>query len=282
MIFLLLVQEHGGSGTQWLRFLTWTESFSSHTFDTVDPVVWSLVVELLFYALLPVLALALSQLAGPSRARATAILVALAAVSLLFRLYVTKWSTVTLLWRYTLPATFMFFVPGMLVALIRCGWERQPPPRRWPGLLRADTWILAAVALWLITCTDYDLLPLLVPAGLLLVGACVLPLHSGPVLRLLEWRPIAVLGIASYSLYLWHLPLIRAVAGAGASPYGFSGLLLRVAPLACFVSLLSYRIIEMPFLRLRRRWSPAGATQAGARGSEVVRSAPANPPGAGA
>jgi peptidoglycan/LPS O-acetylase OafA/YrhL len=75
----------------------------------------------------------------------------------------------------------------------------------------------------------------------------------------LGWKPLATLGIASYSLYLWHMPLIQWVTGTGTTipSYGFLGLALRVVPLACLAALVSYAVIEAPFLRLRRRWSSA-------------------------
>ena len=67
-----------------------------------------------------------------------------------------------------------------------------------------------------------------------------------PLTRSLDWRPLALIGVASYSLYLWHLPIVEALA-----PHA----LALSVPVSLAVALLSYRLVETPFLRLRRRWS---------------------------
>jgi peptidoglycan/LPS O-acetylase OafA/YrhL len=260
VVVLLVLQEHGGTATQWKHFLTWTETFSSSTFDTVDGAVWSLVVELHFYALLPLVALAVGRVARASRVRAGLALLALGVASYL-AYKVIKGNNAGELWAHSLPAMFYFFVPGMLLALIRLSWQERPPWR----LLRtaaghADVWLLTSVALWLVVFYDYNYpLVLVAAASFLMVGACVLPLREGRLVGALGWKPLATLGIASYSLYLWHMPLIQWITGTGSKlpSEGFLGLIVRVVPLAIVVALASYAFIEAPFLRLRRRWSPA-------------------------
>jgi peptidoglycan/LPS O-acetylase OafA/YrhL len=256
IVILLLVQEHGGSSMQWARFMTWTETFSTHTLYAVDGVVWSLIVELHFYLLLPLLALGLRRLARGSPRRAALGLVSLGAASYLVWELVTAWQP-SAVWRYSFPANFYFFVPGMLVALIRVSWEERTPKRLRGAIARTDVWLLASAALWLVVFWRYNLTLVVAAASFLVVGACVLPLRQGSLVHALEWRPLAVLGIASYSLYLWHIPVIRLIAGSSVPAYGYAGLVIRVVPLACVVALASYAIIESPFLRLRRRWSPA-------------------------
>jgi peptidoglycan/LPS O-acetylase OafA/YrhL len=93
------------------------------------------------------------------------------------------------------------------------------------------------------------------PASFLLVGACVLPLRDGLGVRTLDWRPVAVVGVASYSLYLWHVLVIDQLYQHGVRSLG--ALLALSAPLCIGVALVSYAGIERPFLRLRRRWAPA-------------------------
>ena len=106
----------------------------------------------------------------------------------------------------------------------------------------------------------------MVVAAFLVVAGCVLRLRPGVATRVLEWRPLATLGVASYSLYLWHVPLITAVGGNPVDfrPTGpvFEGhphrlLYLGVLSLAVCsaAALASYALIESPFLRLRRRWA---------------------------
>lgn len=106
----------------------------------------------------------------------------------------------------------------------------------------------------LIACFVYDakttfpgfaaLAPVLGAAAIMHAGA------SGPSLvgRLLQWRPVVYIGLISYSLYLWHWPLIlltRYTMGMGPiTPY-ISVLLASSLALGS----LSYHFIEQPFRR---------------------------------
>lgn len=157
-------------------------------------------------------------------------------------------------WMYSLPSTFVFFVPGMLLAVLRTAWRDEGPQalRSWAG--RSSTWVLASLPFWAVVVWRYDLDVLLVPAAFLTVGAVALPLRRGVVGTVLEWRPLALLGIASYSLYLWHFPIVNQIAQRAPS-LGYPELLAICVPLSCVVALVSYRLIEAPFLRLRRSWS---------------------------
>jgi peptidoglycan/LPS O-acetylase OafA/YrhL len=76
----------------------------------------------------------------------------------------------------------------------------------------------------------------------------------------LQWRPLAVIGVASYSLYLWHVPVIKALVDGGAST-GFAVLTVIAVPVSIVVALASYAVIESPFLRLRRQWARSAAKQ---------------------
>ena len=88
------------------------------------------------------------------------------------------------------------------------------------------------------------LLPVLGTAAIIHAGG------SGPTLagRLLQWRPVVYVGLISYSLYLWHWPLIVLAQYAnGMDP------LTPYLPALFVVSLLlgslSYYFIEQPFRR---------------------------------
>jgi peptidoglycan/LPS O-acetylase OafA/YrhL len=120
VVVLLIVREGGGTLDQWWRFLAFTETFSNTTLLQVDGVVWSLVVELHFYVLLPFLAWGIAKLARGSIARAAAVIAALGAASLLIQAaFVGFGSPRDEILAYALPARFYFFVPGMLLALLR-------------------------------------------------------------------------------------------------------------------------------------------------------------------
>ena len=64
---------------------------------------------------------------------------------------------------------------------------------------------------------------------------------------------LALIGVASYSLYLWHLPLVDALARHQTRdlvPLAVAGFGLSLLAAAA-----SYRLVEEPFLRLRRNWA---------------------------
>ncbi|HET6794786.1 MAG TPA: acyltransferase [Acidimicrobiales bacterium] len=255
---LLLVAE-GWPTSDWWRFFVLFESFSHRTVAQMDGPMWSLVVEVHFYLLLPLVAWALCRGARGSIGRAAALLAALGVVLLALRAMTAELpSPVDPVWQYSLPANAFYFVPGMALALLRLAWERRPPVLP-PGLDRADVWLLAAVPLWALIFWSYRLGDLAGPASFLMVAACVLPLRSGPLVGAVGWRPLAALGVASYSLYIWHLPLALAIGAASWAPAGTLGLLVIIAPVSVVVAVASYLVVERPFLRLRRRWGEAPA-----------------------
>jgi peptidoglycan/LPS O-acetylase OafA/YrhL len=86
--------------------------------------------------------------------------------------------------------------------------------------------------------------------GAIVLGAAVTP-HR------LDARPIAWLGLISYSLYLWHYPLLKAAQYFGWPAWGDGIALLRntllFAPGILLVSWLSQHFVERPFLVARSR-----------------------------
>jgi peptidoglycan/LPS O-acetylase OafA/YrhL len=262
VVVVLLFQEHNPGLGVWARFLTFTETLSPGTAGRIVGPAWSLVVELCFYLLLPLLAYVVARLARGSLGRAAAILIALGLASLAVRVAtIYTADPVDPLWRLNLPATFLFFVPGMLLALVRVSWESRRPAWLRGAPSQGDLWILATIPLWaLVFLGSYSLDFLVGVAAFLIVGACVLPIRTGPVTNALQWRPLALVGIASYSLYLWHVPVIKALIDGGASTR-FGVLTLIAVPVSVAVALGSYAAIESPFLRLRRQWARSAAKQ---------------------
>jgi peptidoglycan/LPS O-acetylase OafA/YrhL len=262
VVVVLLFQEHNPGLGVWARFLTFTETLSPGTAGRIVGPAWSLVVELCFYLLLPLLAYAVARLARASLGRAALILIALALASLAVRVAtIYTADPVDPLWRLNLPATFLFFVPGMLLALLRVSWERRRPAWLRGPPSQGDLWILATIPLWAIVLLgSYSLDFLVGLAAFLMIGACVLPIRTGPVANALQWRPLALVGVASYSLYLWHVPVIKALTDGGVST-GFAVLTMIAVPVSIAVALGSYAVIESPFLRLRRQWARSAAKQ---------------------
>ena len=256
---VLVWQADGGTGQQWLRFMLLSQNFYSGTIGSVNGVLWSVVVEVHFYLLLPILALGIGRVAKGSRRKGAAAIALCGLASLALWYFQVDRHPANEVWRYSMPTTFYFFTGGMLLAILRTKWLEQRPAWLSSALGRADLWLLASVPLWLVIARDYGIGWTAVLPCTLMVAACVLPLRPGRLVRVLDWRPLAALGVASYSLYVWHVPVLREVTSHSWAPTSTLGLAAVAIPISIAVALLSYRLIETPFLRLRRRWSTASA-----------------------
>jgi peptidoglycan/LPS O-acetylase OafA/YrhL len=74
--------------------------------------------------------------------------------------------------------------------------------------------------------------------------------HGGGVIgRVLNWRPLVLLGTLSYSLYLWQQPFMSWDERAAWYAQWPVNLLLAIG-----AAVASYRLIEAPFLRLKARF----------------------------
>ena len=277
VIATYLVVHDQGMRSEWWRYFLFLQGFRDDTVMRVVPPSWSLVVEVQFYALLPLFAWLVARVGGRSLARAAGFVGLLGVGALALRLgTVTTADTVTPVWRYSLPATCVFFFPGLLLALLRVHLDNTRTSWAHRRVLGASTlWLAAGAAVWLVVAYRYKYDALLLVASALMLGACALPLREQPALRALDWRWLAGLGAASYSLYLWHGPMVEMLSKAGWMPAGFLPLVAVSLVLCCAVALVSYRVVETPFLRLRRSWSRARLPEqlAGAYGDDADRAA---------
>ena len=262
LLVLFVAQEHRATLKQVLLFATATQSYSLSTRRAVDEPLWTVGVELQFYALLPLLALLVPR--GARLRTVAAILLALGAASWALRLLIVTPGGFAVRPGHDprlaaiLPVNFCLFVPGMLLAAASVAWSRGRPA--WlRGLAASSTaWLVVAAAMVALlsgTPEGTELLYAIVP--FLVIGSISLALADGLPARLLGWRPLATLGMASYSVYVWHVPILLAFLGHGLLPPSFFPAAALVIPTTCVAGLLSYRIIEEPFLRLRGRWATA-------------------------
>ncbi len=74
--------------------------------------------------------------------------------------------------------------------------------------------------------------------------------------RLLEARWMFALGLVSYSLFLWHEPLVHLLRERGLTAPGIGEFLIAVVTIAAVsipLSIITYRLVERPALRRKRR-----------------------------
>jgi peptidoglycan/LPS O-acetylase OafA/YrhL len=101
-----------------------------------------------------------------------------------------------------------------------------------------------------------------------IVTALVAARSSGGLGRILASKPAVHIGRRSYGLYLWHYvifsfvaalhaPYTGAVPSTGGNDHIISaGVLVAEVALSFVVAELSYRFVELPALRLKRRFQP--------------------------
>lgn len=259
---LMLLGGHASDGTLWWRHLLFVQAMWSDSLNAIDGPLWSVAVEVQFYVLLPLIALVLVGVSRRSRAAGAALLLLAGIMAAILR-----WKLDTHSghpgnpWAYQFPTTFHFFVAGMALAVLRQAMLDRggEPPSGLAG--SAGAWAALSVIPWLLATWHLDQDFWLAPASFLLVGALVLPLRRGSWATALDWRPLAALGVASYSLYVWHLPLGDWLNWGGSTLTPFVVALVVIALLAIVVALVSYRVVEAPALALRRQWAAGAAAK---------------------
>lgn len=241
--FMLLVHSDGVPRRQWWRFPFLLQGFWSDTVIRVDGPAWSLAVEAQYYLLLPLLALCLVRRFWV----ALAALLVLGVATFVLTLVTVSLGTASAVWTYSLPANFVYFVPGMLLALVEV---RTGIVSALGGLPHVRLLLLvASVPFWLaFVAVPRAGLGAAAAAGLT-IAAVVLPLGEGRVLVALRTRGLFLLGNLSFGIYLWHEPAMRLLQQHGVE--GWLPLLAVGLPLTLVLATVSYTLVEAPALRLR-------------------------------
>jgi peptidoglycan/LPS O-acetylase OafA/YrhL len=218
---------------------------------------WSLGVEEQFYLIAPLIPFALRKLSAVARRAA---LLSLLGIDLLFCVVLQNLAPAVTF--FLMPPRLWEFLIGALVAesflpTIRGRWLAEiAAAAALASLLLSMLWISGTAAHpGLVT-----LVPCLATGTLIHIGS-----SKTLITRLLGAAPLAFCGLISYSLYLWHWPLIvyAHYEDLPASPMVFAiGAILLIA-----LSTLSWRFIETPF---RNRASPLRQRAAPILGSALL------------
>lgn len=238
-------------------FVFFAQNYSADTIMKLNPVTWTLCLEVAFYALLPVIGLFAYHLARGRTGPQVALLVGVVLLGLGWNVsgHLLDWQQPA---TKALPAYLPYFAAGMLVALVLAAGRDGRAPRLSPTA--AWTTMLAGVALvignawWHVASPGPAHDPVLValhdlPAGVgfaLVIAAVVA--GGGVAARWLRARWLAGLGVVSYGFYLWHVPLILFVREVSARDPGAFALAAIVTPLAVLAGAASWRWVERPLL----------------------------------
>ncbi|WP_341924180.1 acyltransferase [Nocardioides psychrotolerans] len=246
-----------------LAQVTWVSEMDGVVMDPFRQT-WSLGVEWLFYLIWPIVLMAAKDRGIRAGGLAWAAAVAALALYLGSALLLD-----TRVFYFLPPARFGQILVGAALAL----WfvERPPHVRPRPLGLAVLLVSMAAFAVYVVVGPDpFGNGPRTVGVPLATTVAVLLIHHGyatadGPLHRLLGSGPVTGLGRISYSLYLWHwLPLFlldKDELGLPLPVVGLMGLTLVVV-----MTTLSYRFLELPFMRSR---SDALAPTRRATGSET-------------
>lgn len=242
----------------WLANLTLTQIYWTEGLMTGLTHLWSLCVEVAFYLVLPLLAWFLDKFDQRTR---IGLIVAGAILSL-------GWAWIPLIessferglpnlqiWP---PAYACWFAVGMIAAEL----EGLKIPR-----LPFTVWaIFALVIAWVAGQEWFGPLGLIHPtpaeftlrilAGTLFAIMLVVPFALGTPSRILGSEAVTTLGTWSYSIFLWHLPVLTIVFPLlGVSVFSGHFLLVLVATVALTipVAAISYTFVEKPVLDWVRR-----------------------------
>ena len=218
---------------------------------------WSLSVEEQFYLFFPLLLMLIWRMHQAMR-------IAMVALIGVISLAVSIWGTANAPTAtfYLLPMRAWELLIGALAGLVLMP---DPAKRSNPGSVPGVVRILACVTGLAFIVGSMVLFDreMVFPGAAALVpctGATLLLAFGGepsnPTTRLLSARPIRFIGKISYSLYLWHWPLLVIITkylGTGRSPAAI--LKLALLAVAIVIAYLSWRWIEQPFRHLGA-WAP--------------------------
>jgi peptidoglycan/LPS O-acetylase OafA/YrhL len=267
----------------WWRYYGFLQIYSARTEPLGLPPAWTLGVEVVFYALVPCLALLAARVpldrsaaAGPilrdaaSRTHVLA-LGGLILASTAFRVWAMRASPASTLTVWP-PSLIGWFAGGMLLATlsVRRQAAGQPSDGGRGGALAATAcWLLAGLAVVALAALvpeqlfpprepvlrfAFENLAYVAIATVLVAPAAGVVGRGGLPARVLAWRPLRLIGVISYGVYLWHYPIIETLHDHG---LGNSGTLSTIElaavslALASLAATVSYLLVERPALRLR-------------------------------
>ena len=242
-------------------FLVFAHNLSPASVMKLNPPLWTLAVEVAFYALLPAIGWLILRLA-PRRRSLAVVPLALIALGVVY-----NWSIagrgLGMTFSKTLAAMLPYFALGMLAALLAHRRTTDVRTKRMligagVALVAADALVKAAAPAMAIDLT----VPLSIVRDLPAAAgfALIVAAHAvGPRGRVVGGAALAAMGTISYGFYLWHVPVLIVLRGHGLLPLDpVLGPLVALAP-ALALATLSWHLVERPILRRARRGERGGS-----------------------
>jgi len=264
-VVLLAVGLRDASLRDVLGVFTFTTHWETNPFSRWFGQAWTLKVEMIFYLLVPLVALALAM-AGRRMGRGGRIGLVLAAAAAAWGVSLLSIALKgPLVKSLTILGVGYAFMPGVALAAVEHVLAARVAGRT--SVARIGAWVAGASVVLLVAIPligprlpNLMLVYVVISAG---VGCAV----GGPLLRqwatgdawrVLDNRILRWFGERSYSFYLYHLLLVVALAPVAARMGGgyyraLAALIVLAGTANAIAAAISYRFVERPFLRRRSR-----------------------------
>jgi peptidoglycan/LPS O-acetylase OafA/YrhL len=249
-------------GDLWL-FAVLGQNYHKATILSLNPVTWTLVVEMAFYIALPFIGLFAYYVARGRRRPQVLFCLGMIAAGVLWHWWVYA-SELNQQWSKSLGHYLPYFALGMLTSLW-LDWRDERGIRRFTT---AQTTVVTLLALafiggagyWHATSPAPQLdatvaivhdIPGAIGFALLIAVAAA---GTGPSIAWIRVKPLASLGLVSYGFYLWHVPLILTLHRIGVGATHFPELFAIAFPVTLAFATASWLLIEKPLIaRYHRR-----------------------------
>jgi peptidoglycan/LPS O-acetylase OafA/YrhL len=261
--------------------MTMLQTLFPFSLKTGIGVAWSLTVELVFYVVMPLLAIIAWKIRKRTKGH-RGLLIAAVPIIAMFLIglvgKIVKWSLFQgfteeerflyewggnwlAVFARSFPAHADLFAFGMLAALLVAAFETERIPHAYAARFRTSAFATAVVMVGATYFAPGDFkdttLAVAFGAGIFFVALPARTGGPGIVAKSLDFLPLRYVGLVSYSLYLWHLPVIWLVVKfgwQGSETYpGFLWNVGLVFAISLAFASVTYHLIEKPALALKKR-----------------------------
>jgi peptidoglycan/LPS O-acetylase OafA/YrhL len=231
----------------YLASITYLHNILYQDYSIINPVAWSLEIEIQFYLMAPFLVWSINQIPGSIRKMT----ILFGTILLILALqYQFNW------WHFPVKATLLGQLQHFLVGILMAMWYQQHRESLKKSYLYDFIFVIALLVMAYTWTTELTKNLLFTVALILLF---ISAFRSIIVARFLRMDWIVIIGGMCYTIYLVHLPLLEGLIrvtrylSIGTSYLPNLGLqMLLQLPLIGLISLIGYILIEKPFMQFQR------------------------------